>query len=238
MTNTTDAVDANDDGSYSQRPFTLPPGATEIVVVRHGASANAIPGQPFPMLAGRGNPPLAPAGQAQARAVGERLAREPLSKLFVTPLRRTHETAAPLAEATGLEPVVVDDLVEVSLGEWEGGEFRIRAAQGDPIVWEALRAERWDVIPGAETPEAIEARVRAGVERIVREAGPDTSVVAVVHGGIIGELCRIATQSRPFAFIHADNGSITRLVILDSGHWLLRSFNDISHLPVTTGPAA
>ncbi|HWT92593.1 MAG TPA: histidine phosphatase family protein, partial [Solirubrobacteraceae bacterium] len=117
-----------DDGSYSQRPFALPPGATEIVFVRHGASANATPGTPFPMVAGRGDPPLASAGRAQARAVGERLKGEPLTKLFVTPLRRTHETAAPLAEATGLEPVVIDELIEVSLGEWEGGEFRIRAA--------------------------------------------------------------------------------------------------------------
>lgn len=228
----------DDAGSYSQRPFTLPPGATEIVFVRHGASANATPGTSFPMVAGRGDPPLAQAGQAQARSVGERLRHEPLTKLFVTPLQRTHETAAPLAAATGLEPIVIDELIEVSLGEWEGGEFRIRAAQGDPVVWEALRAERWDVIPGAESPESVEERVRAGVARIVAEAGPDVSVASVVHGGIIGELCRIATKSRPFAFVHADNGSITRLVILDGGHWLLRSFNDISHLTVPTGPAA
>lgn len=238
MSHNIESVPENEDGSYSQRPFTLPPGATEIVVVRHGASANATPGTPFPMVQGRGDPPLAPAGQAQARAVGERLRHEPLTKLFVTPLQRTHQTAAPLADASGLEPVVVDDLIEVSLGEWEGGEFRIRAAQGHPTVWEALKSERWDVIPGAENPEVIEARVRAGVARIVEEAGPDTSVAAVVHGGIIGEICRIATRSRPFAFIHADNGSITRLVVLDGGTWLLRSFNDISHLPVATGPAA
>ena len=59
-----DATSAEDDGSYSQRPFALPPGATEIVFVRHGASANATPGTPFPMVAGRGDPPLAQAGLA------------------------------------------------------------------------------------------------------------------------------------------------------------------------------
>ena len=49
---------------------------------------------------------------------------------------------------TGLEPVVVPDLREVSLGEWEGGEFRIRMAEGDPVALQAVAEERWEVIPG------------------------------------------------------------------------------------------
>ena len=60
---------------------------------------------------------------------------------------------------------------------------------------------------------------------------------AFVHAAVIGEICRQATASRPFAFIHADNGSLTRLVVLPGGRLLLRSFNDISHLTVVTGPA-
>ena len=44
-------------------------------------------------------------------------------------------------------------------------------------------------------------------------------------------------ERRPFAFVHADNGSVSRLVVQADGRWLLRSFNDISHLTVTTGPA-
>jgi probable phosphoglycerate mutase len=54
---------------------------------------------------------------------------------------------------------------------------------------------------------------------------------------VIGQLCRQATDSRPFAFVHSDNGSISRLVVFDDGRWLLRSFNDIAHLYVKTGPA-
>ena len=62
-------------------------------------------------------------------------------------------------------------------------------------------------------------------------------VAAVLQGWIIGEICRQATGSRPFAFIHADNGSLSRLVALPDGRLLLRSFNDIAHLPVAPGPA-
>jgi probable phosphoglycerate mutase len=216
--------------AYHQRAFVLPPGATEIVLVRHGASEPAVAGQPFPLLDGHGDPALAPEGEVQAALVAERLAAEPLAGLFVTTLKRTAQTAAPLAARLGLEPVVVPELCEVSLGEWEGGEFRVRMAEGDPIAVRAVVEERWEVIPGAETMEALAQRVRAGIDAVVAAAGPGVTVAAVVHGGVIGEVCRQATESRPFAFVHSDNGSLTRLVVLDGGAWLLRSFNDTAHL--------
>ena len=40
--------------------------------------------------------------------------------LFVTPLARTQQTAAPLADELALEPLVEPDLREVYLGDWEG----------------------------------------------------------------------------------------------------------------------
>jgi 2,3-bisphosphoglycerate-dependent phosphoglycerate mutase len=216
--------------TYHQRQFALPPGATEVILVRHGASAPAVPGEPFPLLDGHGDPPLAPEGVTQAEAVAVRLAREDLRAIFVTPLQRTHASAAPLSARTGLPPAVVPDLVEVSLGEWEGGEFRIRMAEGDPIAIQAVAEERWEVIPGAETMDALAQRVRVGIQAVVALAGPDTRVAAIVHGGVIGEICRQATGSRPFAFVHADNASITRIVQFPTGHRLLRNFNDTAHL--------
>ena len=215
---------------YHQRSFALPEGATEVVLVRHGASAAAIPGEPFALLGGHGDPPLAPEGELQAQAVAERLAGEELAGLFVTPLRRTAQTAAPLAAMTDLEPVVVPELREVYLGDWEGGELRIRAAHGDPIVLRAHAEERWDVIPNAEAMQEFSARTAAGLRAVVEAIGPDASAAAFTHGGVIGELCRQATGSRPFAFLAADNASITRLVVLADGRMLLRCFNDTAHL--------
>ena len=200
------------------------------MLVRHGASAAAIPGRPFPLVLGRGDPPLSERGDEQAEAVAARLAGEPLAALFVTPLQRTAQTAAPLARRTGLEPTAIEELCEVCLGEWEGGEFRIRMAQGDPLATRLVAEERWDLIPGAESPEELAARVRTGIEAVVEATGPGRTAAAVVHGGIIGEACRQATGSRPFAFVHADNCSITRLVVLGDGRWLVRSFNDTAHL--------
>ena len=202
------------------------------MLVRHGASEPAVAGRRFPLRDGHGDPALAPEGELQAALVADRLAAERLAGLFVTTLRRTAQTAAPLAARLGLEPVVVPELREVSLGEWEGGEFRVRLAEGDPIAVRAVAEERWEVIPGAEAMEPFAVRVRAGIEAVVAAAGVGVTVAAIAHGGVIGEVCRQATDSRPFAFVHSDNGSLTRLVVLDGGRWLLRSFNDTSHLAV------
>jgi probable phosphoglycerate mutase len=216
--------------TYPQRAFAPPPDATEVVLVRHGASAAAVPGEPFESVEGQSDPPLAPEGERQAQAVAERLGGERFAGLFVTPLQRTAQTAAPLAVLTGLEPVVVPELREVGLGEWEGGELRIRAAHRDPKFFEVIDAERWDVIPGAEPADEFAERVRRGLEKVIAAVGPGAVGVAVVHGGVIGELARQATASRPFAFVHADNCSISRLVVFADGRQLLRNFNDTAHL--------
>jgi probable phosphoglycerate mutase len=226
-----------DHDGFHQHPYTLPAGATEIVLVRHGASQAAMEGVRFPIVDGRADPELSQAGVAQARAVAERLATEGPRRIFVSTLRRTHQTARPLAAAVGVEPTVVPELAEVFLGIFDAGEYRVRVARNDPIIQRVFTEERWDAIPEAESLEDLGRRVRAGVERIVAETGPDASAVAVAHGAVIGELCRQATESRPFAFVHADNGSISRLVVQADGRWLLRSFNDIAHLTVPTGPS-
>lgn len=189
-----------------------------------------MPGEPFEMIEGHADPPLAPEGERQAEAVAERLVGEPVSALFVTNLRRTAQTAAPLARLTGLKPVVVPELREVNLGDWEGGELRIRAAEGDPLVYEMRDAERWDIIPGAESMKRFAARVRRGLRAVVEAAGPGATVAAFVHGGVIGELCRQTTGSRAFAFVFSDNASITRLVVFADGRSMLRGFNDTAHL--------
>jgi probable phosphoglycerate mutase len=216
--------------SYPQRGFQVPPDATQLLVVRHGASAAAVPGESFELLAGQADPPLAPEGEEQAQKLAVALEREPLSALFVTPLQRTAQTAAPLVERTELEPVVVPELREIMLGDWEGGEFRIRTANRDPIAVRMFEEERWDVIPGAENMEEFTQRVAAGLARVADATGPGNTGAAILHGGVIGEICHQVTLSRPFAFVLVDNTSITRLVRFADGRWLLRYFNETAHL--------
>ena len=214
---------------YRQTRFRRPRGSTELLLVRHGASEPAVPGRRFPLVGGHGDPALAPEGQEQAQRVADRLAREHLDAIYVTNLRRTAETAAPLAERLGMTPLVEADLREVHLGEWEGGLFRQRMAEGDPIALQVRSEERWDLIPGAEPQEVFVDRVRSGIERIVA-AHPDQRVAVFAHGGTIGLLMNLAVGGgRGFAFVGSDNGSISHLVAI-GGHWIVRRFNDTSHL--------
>jgi probable phosphoglycerate mutase len=214
--------------TYRQSSFPAIPGAVDILLIRHGESQEYTPGIPFPLMDGHGDPPLAPNGHEQAKLLADRLASAPIDAIYVTTLRRTAQTAAPLAERLGLTPAVEPDLREVHLGEWEGGEYRQRVAERDPLVMEAFTQERWDVIPGAESPATVSARVRGAIERIAR-AHREQLVAVFAHGGVIGEVLAQASGSRPFAFVASDNASISRLIVTDE-RWFVRAFNDTAHL--------
>ncbi len=110
--------------SYPQGFFTPAPGASQILLIRHGQSAPYVSGRPFPLIDGHGDPELTELGRFQAKRVGQRLSKEPVAAIYVSSLTRTHQTAAPLAEALSLEPIVERDLREVYLGEFEGGILR------------------------------------------------------------------------------------------------------------------
>ena len=214
---------------YPQGRPVPPPGATDLLLVRHGQSAPAREGEPFPLVDGQGDPPLTDLGYEQGRAVARRLTDAGLAAVYVTTLQRTRQTAQPLLEATGLPVRVEPDLREVHLGEWEGGVFRQKVAQGDPVAMRMVAEERWDVIPGAESAAALAERVRAAVLRICA-THPDERIAVFTHGGVIGQVLALATGSRPFAFAGADNGSLSQVVVAGD-RWQLRRFNDTAHLP-------
>ena len=214
--------------AYRQARFRLSPDATELVLVRHGESEAYVEGTSFPLVGGQGDPPLSALGVQQARQVGARLSAAGVAAIYVTTLQRTAQTAAPLADQLRLERRVEAGLREVHLGGWEGGLYRKMVADGHPTTLQMLTEERWDVIPGAEPAAAFADRVRAAIERLA--AGHrGQRIAAFTHGGVIGQALALAANSRPFAFIGSDNGSISRLVITED-LWIVRGFNDTAHL--------
>jgi 2,3-bisphosphoglycerate-dependent phosphoglycerate mutase len=214
--------------SFSQRPYAPPPGSTELFLIRHGASAESVEGETFELVEGQGDPPLSEVGRRQAEQLALRLTREPFDGLYVSTLCRTAQTAAPLVERTGLTPVVDADLREVFLGEWEGGLFRQKAVDRDPVFQQMMNEQRWDLVPGAESRAVFGGRLRAAVERIVA-AHPGGRVLVFSHGAAIGELLAQASGAEPFAFLNVDNASISKLVVAPE-RWIVRGFNDTTHL--------
>jgi probable phosphoglycerate mutase len=100
--------------------------------------------------------------------------------------------------------------------------------EGGPVAVAMIRTERWDVIPGAESNEDLSARIAAVIGRI-SAAHPGGRVVAVAHAGLIGMTLSLACGARPLAFTHVDNASVSLLVVVGD-RWIVRSFNDTSHL--------
>ncbi len=223
----------NDEKVYRQTKFVRPSGSTEILLVRHGESRAASVANPFPLIDGQGDPELADVGKEQAEKLGDRLADHVIDAVYVTNLRRTAETAAPLCKIKQITPGIVKDLREVHLGDWEAGIFRIKVHEGDPRIQEMHEKQEWGRIPGGETNAQLNERVTRGLNSII-EKHPDQVVMVVVHGGVIGSVLSMATSSEPFAFMGADNASISHLVA-HQGKISLRRFNDTSHLSLAIG---
>ncbi|MGH3517367.1 MAG: histidine phosphatase family protein [Haloechinothrix sp.] len=220
-----------EDTEYPQRTFEPPPGATELLLIRHGQSEPARPSAPFPLVDGHSDPALSPLGEQQAEHVAGRLCVERFDAIYVTTLRRTVQTAAPLTRRTGLTPLIEPDLREVHLGEWEGGLFRKMVTDLHPTAIRMWTEERWDVIPGAEPAESFARRVSGAIDRLAA-AHQGQRLAVFTHGGVIGQVLALASRSRAFAFAGADNASISHVVITPQ-RWIVRRFNDTAHLDPT-----
>jgi probable phosphoglycerate mutase len=118
-----------------------PPAPTLILFVRHGATATT--GKELPGRASGLH--LSDAGRAQAESVAARVAamasgngreRRTVAAVYSSPLERTRETAAPIADATGCQVQVDDGLLELDIGDWTGLE--LKAARKRP-EWAAIQ---------------------------------------------------------------------------------------------------
>jgi broad specificity phosphatase PhoE len=145
----------------------------------------------------------------------------------VSPFRRAVETAEIALEGTGVPLVPLDDLRELSLGQWEGCTVEeISGQAGDPYrAW--LYAPHDCPPPGGEPLDAVSARVRAAIERIAAAHAPGDDVAIVAHGGVISvyACCLLGCSFNQLWRLRVDNASLTvvrppRLVCL----------NDTSHL--------
>ena len=90
--------------------------ATRLYLVRHGATQLTAEDR----FSGAIGVDLSVEGRAQAERLAERLASEPISAVYASPLSRTVETATILATPHRLPVVQRDGLREISHGHWEG----------------------------------------------------------------------------------------------------------------------
>ena len=207
-------------------------GGAELLLIRHGRSADVVPGSPASL-----DPPLHVEGVAQAAALAARLAPKRIDAIYASHLARAVQTAQPLAEPRGLTIESIEDLEEVRLGDWAAGEFRRRAMVADPewLAWR--RTRRWDGIPGGEgdarLPHAGHARPSTPSPTATR--GQTTAVV--VHGGVINAYLAQVLGDPPHAVAHGARTRRSPMVQVGDGEHHVVVAGDCHHLydPVLAG---
>lgn len=121
-------------------------------------------------------------GRREVRELAERLRGAGLAAVLSSPLERARQTAAPLAEAVGVQVDVRRELNELDYGQWTGKSYA--ELEGDPR-WKAFNGFRSGTrIPGGETMLEVQARV-AGLMLALREEYHGSRVALVSHADTI-----------------------------------------------------
>jgi broad specificity phosphatase PhoE len=141
---------------------------TTVVLVRHAEKG-----------AGQ-DPDLTPQGQARAEALVEIARRERVEAIFVTPFKRTAQTAAPTAEALGLMPIVVPLSASVQehvslvasriRAEWKNkGVLVVGHSNTVPLIMTELGAQNVRPIGENEFGQVFIVKFREGSATTVEE---------------------------------------------------------------------
>ena len=136
-------------------------------------------------FSGRLDTPLTDKGRAQARAVGEILAREvglrPPMAFVSSPLERARATMEIIRATLDLpkDGFATDARIEeIDLGAWDQLTDREARAR-DPALFAARAADKWDVrVPGGENYAEVAARAADWVESL------SADTFAVSHGAL------------------------------------------------------
>jgi broad specificity phosphatase PhoE len=157
---------------------------------------------------GRTDLPLSPAGEAEARALGEHLDGLEVDRVLSSPLRRAAATAALAGFGDRVE--LTDALLEFDYGEYEGlTTAEIRAARPG---WDLFR----DGCPGGETVEAAAARGRQLLDSLARRDG---RIMLFSHGHQLRILTACFLELPPDAARHLFLGTASLSVLGIEHEW-------------------
>jgi probable phosphoglycerate mutase len=149
------------------------PPPTTILLVRHGVT-----GTTGKILPGRApGLHLSAKGVAQAQRAAERLSEleTPPRALYVSPLERTRETAAPIAAALHLRAKTERGLLECDFGDWTG---KTLASLSKRPEWRAVQhAPSTFRFPAGESFTEMQLRIWTTLERLAQDHHGETIVV-------------------------------------------------------------
>ena len=211
-----------------------------LLFVRHAESTANAEGR----YQGRADFPLSDAGRRQARKLAARFRGEGFepTHVYTSPLSRTSQTAAILADGWEIDVVDVDDLMEYDVGVLSGltpDEVSARYPELDmERAWETGLAD----IEGVESPRARQARARRVVDYAIGGHEDGDVVLMVTHGGVLQHILAALLGTDRVWATHVGNTAVFDFCIdksrwevegddrLVSGRHRINRFNDASHL--------
>ena len=198
---------------------------TTLLLIRHGIN-DWVHGR----LAGRiPGIHLNDEGNAQAAALGARIAHIPLAAIYASPLERTMDTAAAVQAGRDLAITQVADLREVDYGEWQGAELKVLYEDKRwPGVQHYPSGTRF---PGGETLGEAQMRMVKAIDAIRAQHGEHDIVAIVSHADLIKLACAyyIGMHIDLFQRLDIQTCSVTAVRFTPMGPRML-AFNDVGSL--------
>lgn len=199
--------------------------STRLLLVRHGETPASI----RTLFVGATEVDLTDTGRDQARAVAMRLRHVRIDALYVSPLRRCLQTAAPIADSTGLKVRTEPLIRECDFGEWEG------LSGADVVQKDAEGLRQW-LAEDSHSSHGGESWAQLG-ERVwswwleASERHREETICAVTHGGPIRSLLRQSLRAPYHALLTIEIDPASISLLQTQGPVLrVRFVNDTAHL--------
>lgn len=194
-----------------------------LILVRHGRTASNVG---FLLDTAEPGADLDDSGLEQAAELVERLSHHEIEAVYASTLVRTQQTAAPIAQARGLELQVLPELREIPAGEDELSPDATRYI-GTLIAWGEGNPEAR--IPGGENAHEFLARFDTAITRIA-EGGHEVAMV-VSHGAAlrVWSMARVDGFTVALGRAHLDN---TGVIVIDGSPqdgWQLAELIGVRH---------
>jgi phosphoserine phosphatase len=208
----------------------------KLILARHGETAWNAEGR----YQGQEDIPLSEVGEAQARALGERLRHVHIDRAVASPLKRALRTAELALGEDRVAKLTTDaGLMEIAHGTWEGllaAEIRER----DPARLEAWRHAPHEVLmPEGESLQHVIDRAWPALARACEGLGEHDTLLVVAHDAVNRVLlCKVLglPLSRLWTFRQAPT-TLNLLEGPDIEHLDVVRMNDASHHTALFGEA-
>lgn len=200
---------------------------TKFILIRHGQTEW---NQGSERFRGRADIPLNALGKEQAQKIAARLAHEPISTIYASPMQRTLHTAQPLADALKLQVLPHPGLLDIDVGAFEGMTLD-EARQAFPEVLEKwLTAPGHTKFPKGEAFKTMRVRIVGLLDELVTKHEAET-IALVTHRVVCGAMLCVVLGLDGDALwrVQQDNAAISRFEKREHG-WVVTAMNDTSHL--------